>query len=170
MKFQKIFTLLFILPFFSFAQPFNVDSEVELYLQKNSRQLGLSQNDYSDYAIYREYQSTQTGLTHVFLQQNYLGLPIHKAEIRLHYRADKDWLITQNTFVNNVEGLQIFNQTAFSRIQAIESACRLLDIPYTKPKRISKKNEFTSLYQAEFSLSPIPVKSSYFLSNNSNVI
>ena len=167
MKSSNIFAFLFILPFLSFSQSFNVDSEVELYLQKNFSQLGLSQNDYSDFSIYREYQSTQTGLTHVFLQQNYLGLPIHKAEIRLHYRADKGWLKTQNTFVNNVEGLQIFNQTAFSRIQAIESACRLLDIPYTKPKRISKKNEFTSLYQAEFSLSPIPVKSAYFLSNNS---
>jgi len=92
MKFQNIFTFLSILPFLSFAQSFNIDSQVEMYLQKNFRQLGLSQNDYSDYSIYREYESTQTGLTHVFLQQNYLGLPIHKAEIRLHYRADKGWL------------------------------------------------------------------------------
>ena len=166
MKFRIFFASLVLIPSLVFAQSFNAESEVEAYLQKNTELLDLSQNDYKDYSIYRQYQSDKTGLTHVFIQQNYQGTPIHKAEIRLHYRADKGWLITQNSFIKNLESKQIFNQTGLSQIQAIASACAILEITYSKPQRISKKSESTSLYKANFSLDPIPVKSAYYAVNN----
>ena len=166
MKFTNLFASLLFIPAFVFAQSFNVQTEVEDYLQKNSTQLQLSQYDYTDYSIYREYESKQTQLRHVFLQQNFSGTPIHKAEIRLHYRADKGWMQTQNTFVSDLENQQVFSQTSLNQLQAIESACRILEINYSKPSRISKKNEATTLYKADFSIDAIPVKEAYFQFNN----
>ena len=166
MKLRNLFASLLLIPSFLFAQSFNVESEVEAYLQKNSTKLALSQNDFQDYSIYRDYYSKQTQLQHVFLQQNYSGIPIHKAEIRLHYRADKGWMQTQNTFVSDLENQQVFSQTSLNQIQAIEAACRILEINYSKPNRISKKNETTSLYAADFSIDAIPVKLAFFEINN----
>ena len=166
MKLRNLFASLLLIPSFLFAQSFNVESEVEAYLQKNSTKLALSQNDFQDYSIYRDYYSKQTHLQHVFLQQNYSGIPIHKAEIRLHYREDKGWMQTQNTFVSDLENQQVFSQTSLNQIQAIESACRILEIDYSKPNRISKNNETTSLYSADFSIDAIPVKEAYFEINN----
>lgn len=166
MKLRNLFASLLFIPAFVFAQSFNVETEVEDYLQKNITTLDLSQNDFQDYSIYRQYESKQTGLTHVFLQQNLAGIPIHKAEIRLHYRADKGWMQTQNSFVSSIENKQVFSQTSLNQLQAIESACRILEINYSKPYRISKKNDATTLYQANFSIDPIPVKQAYFVINN----
>lgn len=166
MKLKNLFASLLFVPTFIFAQSFSVETEVENYLQKNSNQLELSQNDFQDYSIYREYESKQTKLKHVFLQQNFSGIPIHKAEIRLHYRADKGWMQTQNSFVSNLEDKQVFSQTSLNQLQAIESACRILEIDYSKPSRISKKNEATTLYKAPFSIDAIPVKEAYFEINN----
>jgi len=132
MKLRNLFASLLFIPAFLIAQSFSVETEVEAYLQKNSTLLSLSQNDFQDYSIYREYVSKQTRLQHVFLQQNYSGIPIHKAEIRLHYRADKGWMQTQNSFVSNLENKQVFSQTSLNQLQAIESACRILDIDYSK--------------------------------------
>jgi len=166
MKFRNLLVSLLFVPTFIFAQSFSVETEVENYLQKNSSKLELSQNDFQDYSIYREYESKQTKLKHVFLQQNYSGTPIHKAEIRLHYRADKGWMQTQNSFVSDLENKQVFSQSSFNQVQAIESACRILEIDYSKPTRISKKNEATTLYKADFSIDAIPVKAAYFQTNN----
>ena len=166
MKFTNLLACLLFVPTFIFAQSFSVETEVENYLQKNSSQLSLSQNDFQDYSIYREYESKQTRLRHVFLQQNLAGIPIHKAEIRLHYRADKGWMQTQNSFVSDLENKQVFSQTSFNQIEAIESACRILEVKYSKPNRISKKNSATTLYKATFSIDPIPVKAAYFEINN----
>ena len=166
MKIKSLFTFLLCIPAFVFAQSFNTETEVENYLQKNSSALSLSQNDFADYTIYREYESKQTQLKHAFLQQNYSGIPIHKAEIRLHYRADKGWMQTQNGFISNLESKQVFSSNSLNPLQAIESACRFLDIDYVKPNRLSKRNESTVLYDADFSIDAIPVKEAYFYINN----
>ena len=128
-----------------------MEASVEKYLQNNLSEFSLSQDDILDYHIYRQYQSKQTGLTHVFLQQNYQGIPIHKAEIRLHWREDKAWLKTQNTFVKDLNNREIQSQATIGEVRAIEYACSALGINYSKPNRISKKVESTSLFEADFS-------------------
>ena len=105
MKVIKLIVIFFVTPFFIFAQDFNSNEQVEIYLQHHLSELNLSKDDISDYHIYREYYSEKTSLTHVFLQQQYQGISIHKAEIRLHFHKDKSWIITQNTFVKDLNSL-----------------------------------------------------------------
>ena len=159
---MKLIAFLLSAPVLLFAQSFQVETEVEKYLQNNLSELALSQDDILDYQIYRQYNSKQTGLTHVFLQQNYQGIPIHKAEIRLHRRKDKAWLKTQNTFVKDLNDRDIQSQAIISEFQAIEYACSALGIKYSKPNRISKKVESVSLFEADFSIHAIPVMQAYF--------
>ena len=89
MKVFKISTVLFFTSLVIIAQDFNSQSRVEAYLQNHLNELNLTQDDIIDYHIYREYKSEKTELIHVFLQQKYQGIPIHKAEIRLHHHKDK---------------------------------------------------------------------------------
>jgi uncharacterized repeat protein (TIGR01451 family) len=144
------------------AQEIQFDTEIETFLQSNLSELKLRQSDINDYNIYRQYYSKQTGLNHVFLQQNYQGTPIHKAEIRLHWREDIGWVKTQNSFVGNIDTCEIQSSQSLSQVQAIESACTKLGIEYVKPNRLAKKEDNTVLYQSEFSLEPIPVKAEYY--------
>ena len=162
MKVFKLVVIFFVTPFFIFAQDFNANEQVEIYLQHHLSELNLSQDDILDYHIYREYYSEKTALTHVFLQQQYQGISIHKAEIRLHFHKDKHSIITQNTFVKDLNSLNIQSESTLTDIQAIQYACNALEINYSRPNRLSKKVASTSLYSADFSLDAIPVKASYF--------
>ena len=103
MKVFKLVVIFFVIPFLAIAQNFNADEQVETYLQHHLSELNLSQDDILDYHIYREYYSEKTALTHVFLQQQYHGISIHKAEIRLHFHKEKSSIITQNTFVKDLQ-------------------------------------------------------------------
>ena len=91
-------------------------------------------------------------LFHVFLQQQYQGIPIHKAEIRLHFHKDKSWIITQNTFVKDLNSLNIQSESSITDIQAIQYACNALEIDYSRPNRLSKKIASTSFIQLIFLL------------------
>ena len=66
MKVFKLVVIFFVTPFFIFAQDFNANEQVEIYLQQHLSELNLSQDDILDYHIYREYYSEKTALTHVF--------------------------------------------------------------------------------------------------------
>lgn len=162
MKINKLlFSLLFV-PMVLIAQESQFHSEVEEYLQNNLSELDLRQVDVNDFTIYRQYYSKQTKFNHIFLQQNYQGIPIHKAEIRLHWRADMGWVNTQNSFVDNLDAREVHSRAVLNEFQAIEYACLALDIQYEKPTRIAKKDENTSVYQSEFSIDPIPVMKAYY--------
>ena len=163
MKVFKLVVIFFVIPFLAIAQNFNADEQVETYLQHHLSELNLSQDDILDYHIYREYYSEKTALTHVFLQQQYHGISIHKAEIRLHFHKEKSSIITQNTFVKDLNSLNIQSESTLTDIQAIQYACNALDIVYSKPNRLNKKIASTSLFSADFSLDVIPVKASYLL-------
>jgi len=166
MKSISLIICLLFTPVLMFSQESQMEASVEKYLQNNLSEFSLSQDDILDYHIYRQYQSKQTGLTHVFLQQNYQGIPIHKAEIRLHWREDKAWLKTQNTFVKDLNNREIQSQATIGEVRAIEYACSALGINYSKPNRISKKVESTSLFEADFSIDAIPVMQAYFQEGN----
>ena len=139
MKAFKISTILFFTSFVLLAQDFNSQSRVEAYLQNHLNELNLTQDDILDYQIYREYKSEKTELIHVFLQQKYQGIPIHKAEIRLHYHKDKSWIKTQNNFVKDLNNMTVQSDKILNEIEAIQFACSELGITYSRPKRISKK-------------------------------
>ena len=153
-------------PVLLFSQESLMQASVEQYLQSNLSELSLSQDDIKDYKIYREYESKQTKLTHVFIQQYFEGTPIHQAEIRLHWREDIGWLQTQNTFVENLNAQNIQSTTFINEIEAIKQACSALNINYSKPNRIAKKVESIALFEAEFSLDAIPVMQAYFATSN----
>ena len=139
MKFVKFIAIFFLAPFFIIAQDYKAQEQVEIYLQDHLSELNLSQDDILDYHIYREYYSEKTALKHVFLQQQYQGIPIHKAEIRLHFHKDKSSIITQNTFVKDLNSMNIQSTSLLTDIEAIQYACNALDIDYSKPNRLLKR-------------------------------
>lgn len=161
---KKIFLFLFLLfPFIVFAQEFSMESKVDQYLQSHLGELNLLQSDISDYKIYREYISHKSMVTHVFLQQYHNGIPIHQAEIRLHWSEKIGWLLTQNTFIKDVMQKNVSASVGMNPILAIKYACSALDIKYTKAHRRINEQSDILVYEADFSRDIIPVMNSYFL-------
>ena len=168
MKMKNLFiALILCLPLSLFAQEAGISQRVEKYLQDHLTELSLSEVDIQDYEIYRNYVSKQSGLEHVFLQQSVDGITIHKAEIRLHWHAEKGWLQTQNTFVPNLSSIAIESAQGINAEKAIQEACKHLNIEYSKTQQVQKKDEITYLFEADFSLEAIPVKLTYFKLGNS---
>ena len=54
------------------------------YLQQNASSFGLSANDLDHYAVTSSYTDAQTGITHIYLQQTYNGLPVADAVASIH--------------------------------------------------------------------------------------
>ena len=52
MKVFKLVVIFFVTPFFIFAQDFNANEQVEIYLQHHLSELNLSQDDILDYHIF----------------------------------------------------------------------------------------------------------------------
>ena len=164
---KNIFFFLFqLFPFFILAQDQSMTTKVNSYLQSHLTELELQQSDINDYKIYREYVSKKSMVTHVFLQQQINGIPIHHAEIRLHWSEDMGWLLTQNTFVKELSQKKISSSIGMNHTLAIKSACSALNIKYTKPNRLAKNVRHISLYKADFSRDPIPIMSSIFIQDN----
>ena len=66
MKALQLILLLSISPFLILAQDLNMDGYIEEYLQEHMEELQLSQQDFIDYSIYRQYFSVSTELIHIF--------------------------------------------------------------------------------------------------------
>lgn len=58
------------------------------FLMERATELALSDLDLSDYVVTDNYQSTHNGVTHIYLQQRYNGLPIANANANINVTED----------------------------------------------------------------------------------
>jgi len=161
MRYLLLFLALFQLT--ANAQESAMGSRVDSYILNNLKELNLEAFDVSDYSIYREYDSKKTGLTHLFVQQYYEGIPIHQAELRLHLNKQNKWLLTQNTFVSNMANIEPDLTYSLSEIEAIKSACNQLNIDFAPINYRGKKSSISKVYEGVFSRELIPVMKSFFV-------
>lgn len=72
----------------AWAQQRSAREKALTYLHDNYTQFGLKQEDVADVRVTDEFSSPNNGLTHVWLQQQFHGVPVFNALLGLHVSAD----------------------------------------------------------------------------------
>ena len=112
---------------------------IQIYLEKNKTQLGLTSPDISDWIIESEVVGSGTKITSCYIVQRYQGIEIFNAQSNVSLK-DGEVLRVGNNFKNNIA--QKINTTSPSStvIQAIDSAYNLLGINTTRTFTITESN------------------------------
>lgn len=121
--------------FFSFAMGLPVtgwaQSNADLarsYVQSNPQDFGLKTEDVQDLKVTNETYFKAAGLTNVYLQQNYLGIPIHNAILGVHIK-DGQVVSTSNRFCMDIRSKAGSAEPVLTQFQALQKAAEQLAYP-----------------------------------------
>ncbi|MFM9943957.1 MAG: T9SS-dependent M36 family metallopeptidase [Bacteroidia bacterium] len=100
-----VLSCFFILPLALLAQiPQNTKEFLSLILSQNT---GLKSTDLEEMKISAQSVDQQNGITHVYFNQFYKSIPIHNAVLGLHLDKDGKVVALNNTFVKNLEAMDV---------------------------------------------------------------
>ena len=102
------------------------------YVRQNLRQLGLTAGDVGEIALSSVVASRHNGLTHVYFEQRYRGIPVNAAILNVNVTADGRVVGAGNRFVANVAAGAGAQAARTAPWQAAEAAARHLNLA---PKR-----------------------------------
>ena len=77
------------------------------YVTGNASQFGLTRADMSNYVVTNNYTDSKSGVSHIYLQQAYLGLPIIDSTINVNVMPDGSVLSANSSFVPNLASLDL---------------------------------------------------------------
>ena len=101
------------------------------YLTQHASSFGLTANDLQHFVVTDQYTTAHNGITQVYLQQTYQGLPIIDSTINVNVQADGSILSATNKFVANVDGLHLSVVPTLTADQAFAGLGRELAIAIT---------------------------------------
>lgn len=88
------------------------------YVSANAAQFGITVEDAVHFIVTDQYVTEHNGVTHLYLQQTYQGLPIIDSTINVNLLADGSVLSANSSFLPNVVA---FNEVATPQITAIQA-------------------------------------------------
>lgn len=173
-----LYTRLWILTaFFAFlaigltAQNRSARENALLFLQENPSKFELTKNDVSDVKVVREYRTKHNGVTHVWVQQQYHGIPVFNGLFGLHVKPNGEVVHLGHRFVNELSRRINTDLPSVSAAKAVEMA--MADLGFTgfpAPALRKKTNEQNMVFEGgAISRKEIPVSASYVLTNNGSV-
>lgn len=114
-----------LLLFSNFVQAQNAANPREIalrFLQENPSQFGLTKADVSDLRVTDEYFSKNNGITHVWVQQQHLGIPVFNGLFGLHVKPDGNVLTLGHRFVPGLAAKMNSTIPSLSAARAVEMA------------------------------------------------
>ena len=160
---QTSISLLFIgLSFLSYSQ--NSEKQIHQFFSENQAELGLTSSDVANFRITSEHLSKQSGLTHVYISQEFNGIEINGATAVFAIKGDKV-LLTGNRLISNIaEKIDPANAKINSEEAVYAAATALNLVTPLHLKKLKNKDAETSIFESdELSLEPIPVRLMYAL-------
>lgn len=106
----------------------NPETSVLTYLQKQHKQLGLTQQDVQSVLITDHYSSKHNGVQHVYFQQNLGGVGIHRAVGNANYDRSGKLLSFHQAFLLDAASRVHLQQPSLSAAQAVQAAAQELGI------------------------------------------
>ena len=151
-----------------FPQAQNISSAKETalrFLQGNPTQFNLTREDVSDVRITDAYVSKHNGLTHVWAQQQYAGIPVYNALFGLHVRPDGSVLHLGHGFVPGLAKSVNTTLPSLGASRALELAMANLGFTGFKTPGVKRKiNEQNWVFESgAVSRAEIPVTICYAL-------
>jgi extracellular elastinolytic metalloproteinase len=141
------------------------------FLQENPAQFKLSAADVSDIRVTDEFATKHNGLTHVWLQQQYHGIPVFNALLGLHVKSNGEVLHLAHRFVPDLSKHINTTLPSLSAYHAIEMAMKNLGFTgFSVPSLRQKINEQNLVFEGgAISKEPIPVSICYALQADGSV-
>lgn len=135
---KNLFTSTFIL-FVLFTANLSAQNSrekmVNEYLQKNYKEIGLTLEDVSDWAITDESTSGKTGISHVYIRQQCNGIPVFNGVANFAIK-DGQVFMSGNRLVSNVRAVAKYKAPELNPVEAIRTAASLLNIGIPENLRI----------------------------------
>src|SRR6185295_2927395 len=103
------------------------------YVRQNLRRFGLTARDVSEISLSSEVKSRHNGLTHVYFEQRYQGIPVNAGILNVNVAADGRVLDAGNRFFANIAAAARGQEARTAPAQAAEVAARHLNL---KPTRV----------------------------------
>ena len=99
----KLLSTAIVLLYFNTAIIAQTTPDVEAILAKEYKKLGLSEEDFSDISVRDFHRSSTSNLMHIYVQQQFDGIPIHNAILGLHFIEGGALLHAANNFIPNLK-------------------------------------------------------------------
>lgn len=133
------------------------------FLRENPVRFNLSAADVADVRITDAYGSKNNGLTHVWVQQQYAGIPVNDALFGLHVRPDGSVLQLGHRFVPELARQVNTTLPSLSAARALEQAMAALGLDGLRaPSVKQQENERNWVFEGgTASRSDIPVRICY---------
>lgn len=151
----------FIITFLS-AQ---VDYTVDVIKSKiDKANTGLLSSDYADVVISSQYMDEHNGVSHIYLQQQYQGIPVEEAIMGVHLDTKGDVAYIAHSFQPKMDMRAVASTPSISAVQAAQNAALSLGL---EPNNLSEvQSQRTSLHKtivskSNIALQDIPVSLKY---------
>jgi PKD repeat protein len=136
---------------------------IDDYLISNFKEIGLTQKDFADWTITDQSRSKQSGVTHVYIRQQYKGIPLMNGVANFAIK-DGQVNLTGNRLVSNLSSLIRNSNPVLKPSEAITAAAILLNIEVPKNlSGIKSVSENSYLFNTGgISKEDIPVRLMYY--------
>lgn len=154
------------------AQSAKTPREIALeFLRANPARFGLTQQDVADLKVTDEYKSKHNGVTHVWVQQQHLGIPVFNGLFGLHVTPASDVKTVGHRFVADLSKKANTSLPALSAQRALEQAMAALGFEGFKTPSVKQKiNDRNWLFEpGAISKNDIPVSACYALDSKGKV-
>lgn len=118
-----ILSAIILIAFNGFTQ--NIQKDISSYLTEEMTNLGLSENDISEWVITSQHDSKEFDITYVYTNQQYNEIDIHNAIANYAIKDGKVYM-AGDRFKRNIQNRINTTTPILTEIQAIESAAKIL--------------------------------------------
>ena len=128
----------------------------------------LSAGDVQDIGVSSAYVSKHNGVTHVYLQQQYNGIPIHNAISNVHIKQNGEVFYAKNKFVADIQGKINATQPQITPDMAVATVGGILGYTSFVPQIITaNRSAHHFVYDKDkVALEDISAKLKYFLTDD----
>lgn len=161
--FLRLGTMLSLLLVASLAFSQEARDKALRFLRENPARFNLSPADVADVKIIREYTSEHNGITHVWFQQQHLGIPLYNGLFALYVTKSGEVLHRGHRFQPDLGRKVNTTMPSLSARQALEIAVNELGFSgFSIPALKTKTNDRNLIFEGgAISRSDIPVSATY---------
>ena len=109
------------------------------YVSKQYKAWNLTEQDVAEHFVQDAYHSDHNGVMHVYLIQQHKGIELYNAIINVNVTPSGEILYTGNRFTRNLAGAVNTLSPTLNAQQAVEAACRQLNVEIKTPLRVKEK-------------------------------
>ena len=172
-KFTRVFFLAIIFVFSGTTIAQNSSGAINQHLNHFVEQNELLPQDIQ-WQITSETFSKASGIQHIYYRQKFKGLEIYGTESGIHLSSNGKVISKDTKFINNTSQKLLGSSSAsLTAAQAIQAAAKQLDYSISEPIVVLKGsrgiNKETLLSDGGISISPIPAKLMYSITENNRM-